>query len=72
MKGLAFSSMRVGESYKLINFGEISEFKLIEVLDRNDYKLQDVHTLEHYKMSDLTKFGKGDDFELREFSFDKT
>lgn len=67
MKGLAFSSMRVGESYKLINYGEISEFKLVEVLNRNDYRLQDIHTLERYNMSDLTKFGKGGDFELREF-----
>ncbi len=66
MKGLAFSSMRVGESYCLVNFGERSEFKLIEVLDRDDYKLQDIHTLEHYNMSDLVKFGKGEDFELRE------
>ena len=66
MKGLAFSSMRVGENYKLINFGEISEFRLVEVLSKNDYKLQDLHTLEYYCMSDLTKFGKGEDFELRE------
>jgi hypothetical protein len=66
MKGLAFSSMRVGESYKLLNYGEISEFRLMEVLNTNDYMLQDIHTLEFYKMSDLTKFGKGSDFELRE------
>ncbi|MEP5611957.1 MAG: hypothetical protein ABJP45_06890 [Cyclobacteriaceae bacterium] len=66
MKGLAFTSMRVGESYKLINYGETSEFKLVEVLSRHDYRLKDIHTLEQYNMSDLTKFGKGDDFELRE------
>ena len=58
--------MRVGESYTLVNFGEKSEFRLMEVLDRDDYRLQDIHTLEHYKMSDLVKFGKGEDFELRE------
>ena len=68
MKGLAFSSMRVGETYSLVNFGEISEFKLIEVLNRNDYKLQDIHTLELYTMSDLVRFGKGEDFELRELN----
>ena len=65
MKGLAFSSMRVGEAYKLVNVGETSEFKLIEVLFK-DYKLQDLHTLEYYTMNDLIKFGKGEDFELRE------
>ncbi|MEP1094855.1 MAG: hypothetical protein ABJG78_07070 [Cyclobacteriaceae bacterium] len=66
MKGLAFTSMRVGESYKLINYGETSEFRLVEVLNRYDYRLQDIHTMELYNMSDLTKFGKGGDFELRE------
>ncbi len=66
MKGLAFTSMRVGESYRLINFGEVSEFKLVEVLNENDYKLQDIHTLELYNMSDLVTFGRGEDFELRE------
>ncbi|MEM9340854.1 MAG: hypothetical protein AAGA66_19120 [Bacteroidota bacterium] len=66
MKGLAFSSMRVGKPYRLVNFGEKSEFTLIEVVGRSDYKLKDLHTLEHYHMSDLTRFGKGEDFELRE------
>ncbi len=68
MKGLAFSSMRVGEAYKLVNFGEASEFKLIEVLNERDYRLQDIHSLEYYFMSDLIKFGKGEDFELRELN----
>jgi len=66
MNGLAFTSMRVGESYKLVNYGETSEFKLVEVLNRYDYLLRDIHTLEQYNMSDLIKFGKGGDFELRE------
>ena len=66
MVGLAFSSMRVGENYRLINYGEESEFRLMEVLSSDEFKLQDIHTLEYYYMSDLTKFGKGDDFELRE------
>lgn len=66
MKGLAFSSMRVGKNYKLINFSEHSEFTMVEVEGRNDYKLRDIHTLEYYMMSDLTRFGKGEDFELRE------
>lgn len=65
MSGLAFSSMRVGESYRLVNYDEIYEFTLIEVTNNNDYLLKDLITLEQYKMSDLTKFGKGRDFELR-------
>ncbi|WP_462250218.1 hypothetical protein [Ekhidna sp.] len=66
MAGMAFSSMRVGKKYRLINYGEKSEFVLIEVLGRNDYKLRDLFSLENYLMSDLIKFGKGEDFELRE------
>lgn len=66
MSGLAFSSMRVGKKYRLINYGEKSEFQLKEVLSRNDYKLKDLFSLEEYLMSDLIKYGKGDDFELRE------
>lgn len=60
--------MRVGKRYKLINFSENSEFSLIEVVGRNDYKLRDIHTLEYYMMGDLTRFGKGEDFELREIN----
>lgn len=66
MSGLAFSSMRVGKKYRLINYGEKSEFTLVEVISRNDYKLKDLFSLEFYLMSDLTRFGKGEDFELRE------
>lgn len=66
MSGLAFSSMRVGKKYRLINYGEKSEFILVEVLSYNDYKLKDLFSMENYLMSDLTQFGKGEDFELRE------
>lgn len=66
MKGLAFSSMRVGEKYRLINYGEKAEFELIEVVGKNDYRLKDLFSLETYMMSELTKYGKGNDFELRQ------
>lgn len=66
MSGLAFSSMRVGKKYRLVNYGEKSEFVLEEVIGRNDYKLRDLYSLEHYLMSELIQFGKGEDFELRE------
>lgn len=66
MSGLAFSSMRVGKKYRLINYGEKSEFILQEVIGRNDYKLKDLFSLESYLMSELIQFGKGEDFELRE------
>ncbi|WP_420318645.1 hypothetical protein [Ekhidna sp.] len=66
MSGLAFSSMRVGKKYRLINYGEESEFILLEVIGRNDYKLKDLFSLESYRMSELIQYGRGEDFELRE------
>jgi hypothetical protein len=66
MSGLAFSSMRVGNQYRLINFGEQYEFELLEVINDRDYRLKDLFSMETYLMSDLVKFGKGNDFELRE------
>ena len=66
MSGLAFSSMRVGKKYRLINYGEKSEFILVEVVGRNDYQLKDIFSMEKYLMSELIQYGKGEDFELRE------
>ena len=66
MKGLSFSSMRVGKKYRLINYGERSEFILKEVLSKNEFRLKDIFSMEEYLMSDLIKYGKGEDFELRE------
>jgi len=65
MKGLAFNSLRVGSKYKLINFGESTEFIIEKVLG-NDFAVKDLLTLERYKLKDLIKFGKGKDFEIRE------
>lgn len=66
MKGLAYSSMRVGKKYTLTNYNEKTEFILIEVLANDEYRLRDIHTLETYLMSDLVQYGRGSDFELRE------
>ncbi len=66
MKGLAFNSMRYGQKYNLLNFGEVYDFEVIEVLERDDFKLKDIHTLEVFLLSDLIQFGKGDDFEITE------
>ncbi|MEQ8629673.1 hypothetical protein [Ekhidna sp.] len=66
MSGLAFSSMRIGKKYCLINYGEKSEFTLMEVVGRNDYRLKDLFSMESYLMSELIQYGKGEDFELRE------
>ncbi|MEL7149027.1 MAG: hypothetical protein AAFO69_21820 [Bacteroidota bacterium] len=66
MKGLAFNSMRYGKKYRLVNYGELYEFEVLEVKGRDQFLLKDLFTLETYTMEDLVRFGKGDDFELRE------
>ena len=65
MSGLAFSSLRVGERYRLTNYGEIFEFELLKILGENEFLLKDLFTLETYRMSQLIGFGKGDDLEIR-------
>lgn len=66
MKGLAFNSMRYGKRYRLINFGEKYEFEVVDIRVGDEFTLKDLFTLEEYNMSDLTRFGKGEDFEIRE------
>lgn len=66
MKGLSFSSLRAGKKYWLVNFGDRYEFEILEVLHPQDFKLKDINTLEYYQMSELTQYGKGEDFEIRE------
>lgn len=66
MAGLALSSLRVGHKYWLQNFGDRYEFQILEILYRDDFNLKDINTLEFYKLSELIKFGKGNDFEIRE------
>ncbi|MEQ9306883.1 MAG: hypothetical protein RJQ14_23410 [Marinoscillum sp.] len=66
MAGISFSSLRAGHKYWLVNFGERYEFEILEVLPADDFKLKDLNTLEAYLMSDLTRYGKGADFEIRD------
>jgi hypothetical protein len=66
MKGLAFSSLRVGKKYRIVNFGDINEFEIEQILGNSDFGVKDLLTLERYRLQDLLKFGKGKDFEIRE------
>ena len=66
MSGLSYSSLRAGKKYWLRNFGDRYEFEIQEVLSPLDFKLKDLHTLEHYLLSEITQYGKGKDFEIRD------
>lgn len=66
MKGLAFSSLRVGKRYRLINFDESCEFLVELMVGKDDFEIKDLNNLERCRLKDLFKFGKGKDFEIRE------
>ncbi|MFT4833920.1 MAG: hypothetical protein ACI83W_000605 [Marinoscillum sp.] len=66
MAGISYSSLRAGKKYWLTNFGDRYEFEIMEVLPSHDFKLKDLTTLETYLMSDLTRYGQGKDFEIRD------
>jgi hypothetical protein len=66
MPGLSFDVLRVGKKYRLVNFRDKFEFQIEEILGNENFRLKDIHTLERMFMKDLIKFGKGNDFEIRE------
>jgi hypothetical protein len=66
MAGLSLDVLRNGKKYSLVNFGDRYEFIIENILGNGDFKLKDLHTLEKYNLKDLIKFGKGQDFEIRD------
>jgi hypothetical protein len=66
MKGLSFDVLRTSKKYTLVNYGERHDFIIEDILANGDFTVKDLHTLERYRLKDLIKFGKGNDFEIRE------
>lgn len=66
MAGLSFDVLRAGRKYRLINFGEKSEFIIEKILVGGDFKVKDLVTLERYHLKDLFAYGRGKDFLLEE------
>jgi hypothetical protein len=64
--GLSFDVLRNGKKYRLVNHGEQFDFVIEYILANGDFKVKDIHTLERYLLKDLLKFGKGNDFEIRD------
>lgn len=67
MAGLAVSSLRVGEKYRIINYGEVYEVELINIQSNGDCKFKDLFSLETLLLSELIQFGKGKDWEITEY-----
>ena len=66
MSGISYTSLRAGHKYWIVNFGEKIEFEILEVLYPLDFVIKDLTTLETSRLSDLTRYGKGQDFEIRD------
>ena len=66
MAGLSLDVLRVGKRYCVINFGDRHDVEIEEKITDGDFRVKDIHTLERYRLSDIYRFGKGNDFEIRD------
>ncbi|MEQ8245656.1 hypothetical protein [Fulvivirga sp.] len=66
MKGISLNVIRLNKKYRLKNYGDTYEFEVMEFLSSENFKLKDINTLEYYELAELTAFGRGKDFEIRE------
>ena len=62
----SFNIIRVGQNYRLVNYGETNTFEVLEIINEDECIVRSVDTLEKYHLSDLIKFGKGEDFDFEE------
>ncbi|WMJ73148.1 hypothetical protein RCC89_08235 [Cytophagaceae bacterium ABcell3] len=58
-------TLRVGKKYKIKNFGEVTEF-IVEEISPKNIKIKSLLTLETLTLEELTQYGKGSDYDLRE------
>lgn len=67
MSGLAVSSLRVGEKYQIINYGDTYQVQLINIQSGGNCVFKDLFTLEQVQLNDIIQFGKGNDWEITEY-----
>jgi len=63
---LALSSIQTGHSYTIRNYGEEVEFEVIDIRGDGDIKAKHLHTREIFLLSEITRYGKGKDYDLQE------
>lgn len=63
---LSLGSLRVSRRYCVVNFGERIEFVVLEIFPGDRVKVQNIHTLEVFWLEEITRYGKGKDFDLTE------
>ena len=60
------SDLQTGHSYIIRNYGEEVEFEVVDIRADGDIKARHLHTLEIFLLSEITRYGKGKDFDLQE------
>lgn len=63
---LALDNLRVGRSYKMVNYGEERQFTVLSRLSGRNFKVKDLATLEIYEIEELLRWGIGPDYDLDE------
>ena len=63
---ISLDTIRVGKKYYLQNHGERHDFVILEKLSDKNFKVKNIFTLEIYELNDLLKYGRGNDYDLRE------
>lgn len=62
----SLDTLRVGHKYKMINYGEETEFELISIKNKNDYMVMDLNSREKFNLKKLIEYGRGKDYDLFE------
>jgi hypothetical protein len=65
---LSFKNLQKGQKYYMRNYGEETTFVVVEILENGDCIVKHTETLEIFHLHDLTRYGKGTDYELHEES----
>lgn len=63
---LALNSLQQGHIYMIRNYGEEIEFEVIDIRSDSEIEVKHLHTLEKFLLSEITRYGKGMDYDLRE------
>ena len=64
---LAINSLRVGHVYLIRNYDEEKKFLLVKITPDDRYIAKDFETLEIFDLDEITRYGKGKDYDLIEY-----
>jgi hypothetical protein len=62
----SFDTLRIGHKYKLINYGEETDFEVISIKNKEDYIVKDLNSKEKFNLKLLIDYGIGKDYDLYE------